>query len=273
MLSSLIQVLDEKKIMKLFTALLALFSLQGCATNWKESFEVGELFKSANVAGTFVLYDADAGRFVGHNQARSKVRFVPASTFKIPNSLIGLSVGAVKSVDEVLPYGGKPQPFEAWEKDMGLREAIALSNVPIYRQLARRVGLERMRENVTRLGFGNEDIGATVDTFWLEGPLKISAVEQARFLARLAQGKLPMPEDLQESVKAIVLLEQGENWQLYGKTGWENAPGPGIGWWVGWVAKDGHVYTFALNIDIQQASDASKRVEIGKASLEVLGVL
>lgn len=177
-----------------------------------------------------MLYDVDAGRFVGYNQSRSKVRFVPASTFKIPNSLIGLSVGAVKSVDDVLPYGGDPQPFDAWEKDMGLREAIALSNVPIYQELARRVGLARMRENVSKLDFGNEDVGEVVDTFWLEGPLKISAVEQARFLARLAQRKLPMPENIQESVREIVLLEHGEDWELYGKTGWENAPGRGIGW-------------------------------------------
>jgi len=259
--------------MKLFTVLFTFVALQGCSTNWKDSAAVGELFKEAGVTGTFVLYDVAAGRFVGHNQARSKVRFVPASTFKIPNSLIGLSVGAVNSVDNPLPYGGKPQPFDTWEKDMGLREAIALSNVPIYQELARRVGLERMRENVSKLGFGNGDIGATVDTFWLEGPLKISAVEQAGFLARLAQGKLPIREDIQESVREIVQLEQGDNWQLYGKTGWENAPGRGIGWWVGWVTKDDRVYTFALNIDIQDASDASKRVAIGKASLEVLGVL
>jgi beta-lactamase class D len=260
-------------VKSLLTVLLALIALQGCSTSWKDSAEVGALFKSAGVTGTFVLYDVDAGIFTGHNQSRSEVRFVPASTFKIPNSLIGLSVGAVKSVDDVLPYGGKPQPFEAWEKNMGLREAITLSNVPIYQELARRVGLERMRENVSKLGFGNADIGATVDTFWLEGPLKISAAEQARFLARLAQGRLPIPEHVQERVREIVLLEQGENWQLYGKTGWENAPGPGIGWWVGWVQKNDRVYTFALNIDIQQASDASKRVEIGKASLQALGVL
>lgn len=257
----------------LFTALLALFSLQGYSSEWKESPEVGELFKRAGVRGTFVLYDVDAGRFVGHNQARSKVRFIPASTFKIPNSLIGLAVEAVQDVDDILPYGGKPQSFAVWEKDMGLREAITLSNVPIYQELARRIGLERMRENILKLGYGNGNIGATVDTFWLEGPLKISAIEQAQFLARLAQGQLPLPRDVQTSVREIVLLEQGDSWRLYGKTGWENAPNSGIGWWVGWVQKDDHVYAFALNIDIQKATDAGKRIEIGKASLEALGVL
>ena len=80
------------------------------------------------------------------DEARAKKRFTPASTFKIANSLIGLDVSAVKSVDEVLPYGGKPQRIKEWERDMGLREAIKMSNVAIYQELARRIGIERMRK-------------------------------------------------------------------------------------------------------------------------------
>jgi beta-lactamase class D len=68
-------------------------------------------------------------------------------------------------------------------------------------------------------------------------------------------------------------LEQGPDWRLYGKTGWENAPGPGVGWWVGWVEKEGRVYAFALNLDMQNASDGSRRLEMGKASLKLLGIL
>jgi beta-lactamase class D len=179
----------------------------------------------------------------------------------------------VKNVDEVLPYGGKPQPFKAWEKDMSLREAITLSNAAIYQQLAWRIGVERMRDGVSGMDFGNGEIGTVVDDFWLVGPLKISAVEQTRFLARLAQDALPFPKNLQESVREVIRLEQRDNWTLYGKTGWVNGPNPEVGWWVGWVQKHGRVYAFALNIDIQQATDASKCVELGRASLEALGVL
>ena len=116
-----------------------LFSFLAHASDFEESAQVAEVFRNAGMNGTFVLYDVGAGKYVGYNRVRAKKRFVPASTFKIPNSLIGLSAGAVKSVDEVLPYKGHPKPFsKAWEKDMGLREAIAMSNVPIYQELARR---------------------------------------------------------------------------------------------------------------------------------------
>jgi beta-lactamase class D len=267
--------LSNKENMNHFlAAVVLLFTFPARATGWEENPQVGKLFKSAEVNGTFVLYDVTAQTYIGHDQARAERRFVPASTFKIPNTLIGLSVGVVASVDEVLPYKGPPHPFvEAWAKDMGLREAIALSNVPIYQELARRIGLDRMRENVVRMEYGNKEIGTTVDSFWLTGPLKISAVEQTQFLAKLAQDALPFPPDLQKSVREIVLLDQGANWKLYGKTGWENAPGQGVGWWVGWVQKEGRVYAFALNMDMQQASEASKRVELGKASLKALGIL
>lgn len=156
---------------------------------------------------------------------------------------------------------------------MSLREAITLSNAAIYQELARRIGLERMRDGVSRMDVGNREIGGVVDNFWLVGPLKVSAVEQTQFLAKLARDELPFAKDLQGSVRELIQLEQRDNWTLYGKTGWVNAPNPGVGWWVGWVQKDGHVYAFALNIDIQQATDAGKRVELGKSSLKALGVI
>lgn len=261
--------------MKHFLAALAIgFTFQAQAAGWEESPKVGELFKTAGVDGSFVLHDVSGQNYIGHDRVRAEKRFAPASTFKIPNSLIGLSVGAVGSVDEALPYRGQPNPFsKAWERDMGLREAIKLSNVPIYQELARRIGLDRMRESVARLEYGNQDIGASVDSFWLTGPLRISAVEQTQFLARLARDALPFPHSAQKSVREITLLERGQDWSLHGKTGWENAPGPGIGWWVGWVQKDSRVYAFALNMDMRDAADAGKRVELGKASLKALGII
>ena len=202
---------------RLFAVVFLLLASQTHAVDWQDSPEVAELFSKADMQGTFVLYDVSADRLIGHDRVRAETRFIPASTFKIPNSLIGLSVGAVKNVIEVLPYGDEPQPFDAWEKDMGLRDAIKISNVPVYQELARRIGLERMRNHVEMMNYGNRAIGTVVDNFWLIGPLKISAVEQTLFLACLAQGTLPFHKSGQKNVREIVQLEQGGNWTLHGK--------------------------------------------------------
>jgi beta-lactamase class D len=267
----ILRMLNMKKISAL--AFLLFTSVGVSAAEWVNNEKIEALFSEAEVTGTFVLYDAAEDKLIGFNKSRAETRFFPASTFKIPNTLIGLSVGAVKNVDEVLPYGGAPQPFPSWEKDMSLRDAITISNVPIYKELARRITLEKMRSNLAAIDYGNNDIGGVVDNFWLVGPLTISAVEQTNFLARLAGKKLPLPESIHEATHEIVLLEKTDSWSLYGKTGWADAPDPDIGWWVGWVVKGDKVYSFALNIDVQNDTDAPKRIPLGKESLKILGVL
>lgn len=251
-----------------------LLLLPAMAFGWEENPKIAELFQNARIEGTFVLYDATGKKFIGHNRDRAETRYIPASTFKIANTLIGLATAAVKNVDEILPYKGPAEPFMAdWGHDMGLRDAIAMSNVPIYQELARRIGKERMREGLAVLHYGNREIGNSVDRFWLDGPLEISAIEQTMFLAKLAQDALPLPKQVQKSVREIIRLEQGPDWKLFGKTGWQNAPDPGIGWWVGWVEKKSRIYVFALNISIRKPSDAAERVKLGKASLHLLGLI
>lgn len=253
-------------------ATLALLCASANAANWSDSKAVAALFEKYQVNGTFVLYDPNSGELTGFNRERAEHRYVPASTFKIPNTLIGLATGAVEDVDQVLPYGGKPQPFPQWEHDMPLREAISLSAVPIYQELARRIGLQAMAANVKKLGYGNQKIGQVVDQFWLRGPLKISAVEQARFLARLARRELPYPSAMQNRVAEVTLIDERKGEALHGKTGWLMNGDPDIGWWVGWVQRDGALLTFALNIDMLGGEDGDKRIPLGREALAELGV-
>jgi beta-lactamase class D len=258
--------------MKSFAALLLSFLIIhriGIAAEVREAPELAKWFEAEGVSGTFVLRDVGKGELIIYQRDRASTRYVPASTFKIPNSLIGLHVGAVRDVDEVLPYGGGKQRIAAWEKDMNLRDAIRVSNVPVYQGLARRIGLDRMAENVRAIGYGNREIGTVVDRFWLDGPLKISAIEQTEFLAKLVQRKLPVDERAVAAVEEITLLEQNERWSLHGKTGWQ----PPIGWWVGWVKRGDRLTTFALNMDILKEADAPKRIVVGKACLKALGVI
>lgn len=240
---------------------------------WKEDARLERLFGDQHVHATFIVHDLAADTYTVHDRRRAETRYIPASTFKIANSLIGLATGAVASVDEVLPYGGKPTRRPEWAHDMSLRDAIRVSNVPVYQGLARRIGLARMREGLRRLDYGNMDPGTVVDTFWLEGPLTISALEQTRFLDKLVQDRLPLPQPAMEAVRAILRQEGGA--ELYAKTGWGVRPDTDadIGWWVGWVIKDGKAHTFALNLDIPDDATGARRVPLGRAALQALGLL
>lgn len=257
-----------------WTLVFLAFAAQVFALEWEDSPAATAVFAEYGLAGTFVVYDDSKPAYAGHDRERAERRFIPASTFKIANSLIGLSVGAVGGVDEPIPYVGGTSARKEWQRDMGLREAIAVSNVPIYQELARRVGLERMAAAVAGLEYGNGAVGEAVDTFWLRGPLEISAVEQCRFLSRLARRELPLPKTVQDDVCGILILEQGDGWTLYGKTGAATAHEPSLGWWVGWVEKGDAVFAFALNIDMSDFdADAPKRLAVGMACLRAAGVL
>ncbi len=202
---------------------------------------------------------------------RAETPYVPASTFKIANSLIALETGAVRDQNEIVPYGGEPQPIKAWEKDMALGEAIRVSNVAVFQEIARRIGPARMQAGIDKLGYGNRRIGDVIDRFWLDGPLEISAVEQAAFVGKLALRRLPFSARSQEIVRDLLRLEQHGDAVLYGKTGWYAGQKPAIGWLVGWVERAGRVQSFALNIDMPKASDEKKRLPLGKALLSALG--
>lgn len=227
---------------------------------------------SRSAVGCMALFDPGTGITSLVGQDRAVKRFIPASTFKVPNSLIALEVGAVADEAEIIPYGGQPQPYETWQHDMSMREAIGLSAVPIYQELARRIGLARYRDWLARLDWGNHDPGEVVDRFWLDGPLEISAVEQTRFLARLARRELPASPRAQAIIADIIRQETKDGRALHAKTGICTATKPMVGWWVGWVARPDGVTSFALNMDLRTINDAPKRMAIGREILATAGI-
>lgn len=248
-------------------------SVASFAQSFQENTQISQLFADKGIAGTFILFDPINNIYVGHNGERSKKRFIPASSYKIAHSLIGLSIGAVSNVDEILPYGGKPAYLKIWEKNMSLRDAIKISNVPIYQALSRRIGIENMENGLAKLNYGNGKVGDKVDQFWLDGPLEISAMEQTIFLDKLAKEKLPFLKLHQKQVKEITLIEETENYSLHAKSGLTSAPDPDIGWWVGWVKRDENIYPFALNIDVIKEEDVPAREELARAALTILELL
>ncbi len=253
---------------------LGMVLIAGCTTPRTPKIIFGDLFEKEGFTGTLVIYDARGDRWYVHNEARSRARFLPASTFKIPNSLFALTAGVVTD-KTVLPWDKKNRFYEPWNHDMDMAWALRHSAVWFYQELARRIGEKRMQEFLNRARYGNRDLGGGIDRFWLSGALRISAREQITFLRALHAGTLPFPREHMATVKRLMIREEGRGYTIRAKTGWAVRPKVQTGWYVGWVErKRGSVY-FAVNIETRtkSASFPAARIRIAMAALKRLGVL
>lgn len=144
-------------------------------------------FRELGVEGAILIYDAKNNHFYQHNPQRNRTPFLPASTFKILNSLISLETGVISDETAVLKWDGIQRQVPEWNRDLNMREAFKYSAVWFYQVLARRVGYERMQKMVMQSGYGNQKIGSKedIDKFWLTGDLRITPQEQIQFLRRL----------------------------------------------------------------------------------------
>ena len=228
-----------------------------------------EYFDDAGVQGTFLVFDSKNDRYIAHNTERARRRFLPASTFKVPNSIIALETGAVKDLEEVIPYGGTKEYFKSWEQDMTLPQAFKASNVAVYHTIAKRVGIAAYHEKLKAFDYGNQNPGATIDArFWLTGPIQISAIEQVEFLRKLSSQTLPIHHERYQQLRSLMEVEGSDNYRIFAKSGWAGPDDPQIGWWVGWVEKADINYPFALNILIKKNEDAKQREVIARACIE-----
>ncbi|MGP1275682.1 MAG: penicillin-binding transpeptidase domain-containing protein [Caulobacterales bacterium] len=228
------------------------------------------LLDEAGVTGTILIQRVSDGAEWTGGAERLDERFIPASTFKIPNSLILLQSGTVSGGDERLEWDGTEHSFASWNQDQTFTQAFQRSAVWAYQEWSRRLGHSAMSRHVAALGYGNGDIGeaASVDRFWLEGPLQISAREQIDFLARLQARDLPLDGAHMETVIAMMEQASGADWTLRGKTGWRFGGDPDIGWYVGWLEHQGEVWLFALNIDMPDPENQIRlRASIVEAAL------
>jgi beta-lactamase class D len=249
---------------------------------WKygKRADLTRYFEEAGTDGTMVVRK-ESGHTVLVNADRAHRRYLPASTFKIPNTLIALAMRIAEGPEHVFrgprePYTVDGEEFLPAEcnGDITLRDAFRLSCVNVYQEIARQVGGKAYRKALRRMDYGNEDTsGAAVDQFWLEGDLAISAREQVAFLRRLDRHRLDYRHRDLRDVEEVMVSERQEGYVIRSKTGWGSTSGPDIGWWVGWVETRDEVAYFALNLDITRPEHVDARKQIGKAILRDLGVL
>lgn len=259
----------SRKFSLFFTLLFLSLSLIG------ESDDPERFLREKNLEGSFFLKEIATGREYVVNPEDVDRATLPASTFKIVNSLIGIETGVVKDPSDLFPWDGVERPIKAWNQDLSLAQAIKVSSVPVYQELARRIGKERMERYLSILGYGRGGISAGIDQFWLRGDFGVTPREQVEFLTRLYQGKLPLAERTQKLVKGMILLGEREGVRLSGKTGTVVFQDQRrIGWLVGWVKSgDGRVGVFSLRIRSTDPGEEflSLRISLAKRYLSLSG--
>jgi beta-lactamase class D len=226
--------------------------------NVKEDPSLKKFFDENNVTGYFTLFDNGTGKFTTYNFIRFRdSTYLPASTFKIINSLIGLQTGVITDDSMVIKWDGITRPVREWNQDLNMYNAFRVSAVPYYQEVARRIGKDTMEHWLRLLHYaaGTKDtaykIRTRIDSFWLDNSMKISGDEQLGIVKKLYFRELkPFFKTYQDIVKRAMTWEQNTSYTLAYKTGWgRTETGHHLGWVVGWLEEDGHPYFFVLNIE------------------------
>lgn len=233
------------------------------------------LLDSARLEGGVFVFDPQQNIIFANDFSRWDQGQLPASTFKIPNSLIALETGVVQDQNTVFKWDGKKRRLKQWEQDLNFHDAFHLSCVPCYQEIARKVGVERMKNFLAQFEYGNMIVdSASIDKFWLEGESKISPQQQIAFLQRLHDRRLGISARSDSLMKQMMVIADTNGFRLSGKTGWAIRDSSNTGWFVGFVEHNGKTLYFATLVfplpDFDIDNFASARREITLAALRYL---
>jgi beta-lactamase class D len=246
--------------MKFISGSLLVFSLTifSCSqNNVKQDKNLKKYFDENKVEGCFALMNNATGKFTVHNLSRYRdSAYLPASTFKIINSLIGLQTGKISNDSMVIKWDGVKRRVEDWNKDLTMYEAFRVSSVNYYQEVARRIGKDTMQYWLNMVKYGAKSdtdtivIKTAIDSFWLDNSLKVTPDQELGVVKQLYFGQLPFFKTYQETVKRAMLFENNANYRLGYKTGLGfTEKNHAIGWIVGWIEENNHPYFFVLNIE------------------------
>lgn len=231
------------------------------------------LFKASHVEGTLLIESLDGKERYVYNEERAKASLLPASTFKIPNTLIALQEGLVNE-NSIIIWDGVERSIKAWNQDQNLSLAFKSSCVWCYQKFARAIGLDKYDMYLQKLHYGNEKIGEDVERFWLDGALRISAYEQIAFLKKLYKNDLPVAQTHLDTLKTIMIEEQTKAYTIRAKTGWATPKeGEHHGWYVGYVESSKGIYFFAMNLLVPTSDILPLRKSLSLEALKMKRIL
>ena len=239
---------------------------------WAEDREFAKLLSNQGITGTIVVSPLSGGKTFVHDDQRANRRFPAASTFKILNTLVSLEENVI-SINDTLKWDGISREIPEWNRDQTLESAFRSSCVWCFQELARRVGAAKYKHHLATSAYGALHEPFSETTFWLDGSLKISAIEQVEFLKKVYLRSLPFKDSSYESLRQIMLIEQNSEYTLRAKTGWATKAKPPIGWYVGYVETRKETWFFAMNMDTPDQSVLPLRQKVTREALQAKGII
>jgi beta-lactamase class D len=112
------------------------------------------------------------------------------------------------------------------------------------------------------------DISGPIDSFWLNNKLKISPDEQLGLVKKLYFDRLPFQKRSQQIVRDLMLQENNTLYKLSYITGRGWDMNNAIGWMLGWIEENRHVYFFVTMVKSDDRKiDVATCIKITKSIL------
>jgi beta-lactamase class D len=210
-------------------------------------------FDSLGLKGSTTIYDFKNKKWIFSDKQDAETATLPASTFKIPNSLLALEYKSVQDENEIIKWDGEAKSHlgtvvNAWNKDTDLKNAYKNSTIWFYVEVAKRIGRKRYQKTLIKCGYGNGNFSENGYDFWNYGEFAITPKNQILFLIKLYENMLPFSKPTIEKVKEVMISEKTKTHTYRDKTGWTRKNGTDIGWWVGYVETQDNIYFFATRL-------------------------
>jgi|TARA_B100000315_G_C14450523_1_gene528882 beta-lactamase class D len=217
------------------------------------------IIESTDVKGSILIYDFENNKYYSNDFQWAEKGNLPASTFKIPNSIIALETGVVENDSTLFKWYGEKRYLKNWEQDLIFKQAFHYSCVPCYQEVARKIGEKNMSKHLNEIDYGNMKVDSiNIDSFWLKGESRINQFQQIDFLKRFYHSELPISKRTETIMKRMMVIEHNSIYKLSGKTGWSIKNGNNNGWFIGYVETQNKTYFFASNIEPKKQFDMAK---------------
>ena len=119
-----------RKIFTLLNLILLVNLNANCQTKTVKTKEIvksefGNILDSLKVKGAILIYDLKNKTYYSNDFSWTKRGIIPASTFKIPNSIIALETGVIINDSVIFKWNGEKRNFKKWEEDLTFKKSIS----------------------------------------------------------------------------------------------------------------------------------------------------